>query len=114
MRAKSEKANSFYYKRDRLNQLRGFCAVVQNDCSLIKASEKFFKTISYIFLGYLLCLAFIYPLIVSSEFSYFYTLSLIIIISISTFAEYYFGMAYRLYLQAEQKSYIISLIQIIT
>lgn len=40
MRAKSEKANSFYYKRDRLNQLRGFCAVVQNDCSLIKASEK--------------------------------------------------------------------------
>lgn len=86
----------------------------QEISNIIKASEKFFKTISYIFLGYLLCLAFIYPLIVSSEFSYFYTLSLIIIISISTFAEYYFGMAYRLYLQAEQKSYIISLIQIIT
>ena len=40
MRAKSEKANSFYYKKDRLNQLRGFCAVVQNDCSAPKASEK--------------------------------------------------------------------------
>ena len=40
MLPKSEKANSFYYKKDRLNQLRGFCAVVQNDCSLIKASEK--------------------------------------------------------------------------
>ena len=40
MPPKSEKANSFYYKKDRLNQLRGFCAVVQNDCSLIKASEK--------------------------------------------------------------------------
>lgn len=86
----------------------------QDIANIIKASEKFFKTISYIFIAYLLCLAFIYPLIVSSEFSYFYTLSLIIIISISTFAEYYFGMAYRLYLQAEQKSYIISLIQIIT
>ena len=40
MPPKSEKANLFYYKKDRLNQLRGFCAVVQNDCSLIKASEK--------------------------------------------------------------------------
>ena len=40
MPPKSEKANTFYYKKDRLNQLRGFCAVVQNGCSLIKASEK--------------------------------------------------------------------------
>lgn len=81
---------------------------------VLKASENFFKTISYIFIIYLLILAFVYPLIVSSEFGYFYTLSLVIIISISTFAEYYFGMTYKLYLQAEQKTYIISTIQIIT
>ena len=81
---------------------------------VLKASEKFFKTISYIFIIYLLILAFVYPLIVSSEFKYFYTLSLVIIISISTFAEYYFGMTYKLYLQAEQKTYVISIIQIIT
>lgn len=30
----------FYYKRDRLNQLRGFCATVQNECSSRKAAEK--------------------------------------------------------------------------
>lgn len=82
--------------------------------NVLKASEKFFKTISYIFIVYLLILAFIYPLIVSTEFSYVFTLSLVIIISISTFAEYYFGMTYKLYLQAEQKTYIISIIQIIT
>ncbi len=81
---------------------------------VLKASEKFFKTISFIFIIYLLILAFVYPLIVSSEFGYFYTLSLVIIISISTFAEYYFGMTYKLYLQAEQKTYIISIIQIVT
>ena len=69
---------------------------------VLKASEKFFKTISYIFIIYLLILAFVYPLIVSSEFGYFYTLSLVIIISISTFAEYYFGMTYKLYLQAKR------------
>lgn len=30
----------FYYKRSRLNQLRGFCSVVQNGCSIVRASEK--------------------------------------------------------------------------
>lgn len=82
--------------------------------NVLRASEKFFRTISYIFIVYLIILAIIYPLIISTEFSYIYTLSLIIIISISTFAEYYFGMTYKLYLQAEQKTYVISIIQIIT
>ena len=42
------------------------------------------------------------------------TFSLILIISISTFAEYYFGMTYRLLLQASQKTYVISYIRVIT
>lgn len=32
--------NNFYYKKNRLNQLRGFCAVVQSGCSGVKAAEK--------------------------------------------------------------------------
>ena len=82
--------------------------------NILKASERFFRIISYIFIVYIIGLSLIYPLIINSDFEYFYTFSLIIIISISTFAEYYFGMTYRLYLQSEQKTYIISLIQIIT
>ncbi len=30
----------FYYKRSRLNQLKGFCSVVQNECCIAKAAEK--------------------------------------------------------------------------
>lgn len=30
----------FYYKKDRLNQLRGFCATARCDCSQIKASKE--------------------------------------------------------------------------
>ena len=81
---------------------------------ILKASEKFFRTISYIFIAYIIVLCFILPMIVSSEFDKLFTLSLIIIISISTLAEYYFGMTYSLYLQAEQKTYITSIVQIIT
>ena len=80
---------------------------------ILKASEKFFKTISYIFIGYIIILSLIYSTLINNDYEFIYTFSLIIIISISTFAEYYFGMTYRLYLQAEQKAYIISLIQII-
>ena len=32
--------NYFYYKKSRLNQIRGFCAVVQNGCSGVKGAEK--------------------------------------------------------------------------
>ena len=81
---------------------------------ILKASQKFFRTISSIFIIYLIILCFIYPLIVANEFETGYTISLILIISISTFAEYFFGMVYRLYLQAEQKNYVTSIIQIFT
>ena len=79
---------------------------------ILRASQKFFRVISGIFIVYLIALCFIYPLIVSTEFETGYTISLILIIAISTFSEYFFGMVYRLYLQAEQKTYITSTIQI--
>ena len=81
---------------------------------ILKASQKFFNVIAYIFIGYLIVLSFIYPYFVKDEFSTWYTVSLLIIISISTFAEYFFGMVYKLYLQAEQKTYITANIQSIT
>lgn len=81
---------------------------------ILKASQKFFKIVSGIFVVYLIVLCFLYPLIVSTEFEVGYTVSLILIIAISTFAEYFFGMVYKLYLQAEQKTYITSSIQILT
>lgn len=81
--------------------------------NILKASEKFFRVISRIFIIYLIILSIVYPMLVNGEFAFTYTMSLVLIISISTLAEYYFGMTYRLYLQAEQKTYITSIIQII-
>lgn len=80
--------------------------------NILKSSEKFFRIISGIFVIYIIILAFIFPMIVKNEFSFIYTMSLVIIISISSLAEYFFGITYKLYLQAEQKTYITSVIQI--
>lgn len=82
--------------------------------NILKTSEKFFRKIAIIFILYIIILCFVYPMINTLKFDYLYTISLIIIISISTFCEYYFGMTYKLYLQSEQKTYIISIIQILT
>lgn len=79
---------------------------------ILKTTEKFFRKIAYIFIVYILILCIVFPTIVSNEFDRLFTLSLIIIIAVSIFAEYYFGMAYKLYIYAEQKKYIISNIQI--
>ncbi len=78
---------------------------------ILKSSQKFFRVISGILIIYLIILCFVYPLIVADQFDYWFTVSLIVIISISTFAEYFFGMVYTLYLQAEQKTYITALLQ---
>lgn len=81
--------------------------------NILYVSEKFFRKIAKIFLLYIVVLSIIYPIIVKAEFGYLFTATLIIIIAISTFAEYYFGMTYKLLLQADQKAYIASIIQII-
>lgn len=81
---------------------------------ILKTAEKFFKIIASFFLIYVVLLSITYPFIVKNDFNFIFTFSLILIISISTFFEYYFGMTYKLYLQAEQSTYITSIIQIIT
>ena len=81
---------------------------------ILKSSQRFFRIISYVFIVYIVLLCFILPIVVSNEFDTMFTISLVLIISISTFAEYYFGITYRLYLQAEQRTYVTSFIQIIS
>lgn len=80
--------------------------------NILRASEKFFRQIALIFVLYIIVLCFVFPFIAKADFDIIFTVSLVVIIGISTFAEYYFGMTYRLFLQAEQKTYIISIIQI--
>lgn len=80
--------------------------------SILKSADSFFKKIAGIFVIYVIVLAFTYPFI-NQTFDYWFTLVLICTLSVSIFAEYYFGMIYKIYLESLQKNYIISSIQII-
>ena len=81
---------------------------------VFKSSKKFFRTIAYIFVAYVFALAIVYPFIVLSYFDYLFAASLVVIVSISIFAQYYFGINYRIILNADQRAYIATSFQIIT
>ncbi|MBR0348847.1 MAG: polysaccharide biosynthesis C-terminal domain-containing protein [Clostridia bacterium] len=81
---------------------------------IVRATESFFRKIALIFVGYMLVLAAVFPILVNNSFDWMFTASLVVIIGISTFAQYYFGMTYTVLLYADQRRYVTSYLQIFT
>lgn len=79
---------------------------------IVNATEKFLRNVSKIFLVSLVLFAVLFPFFIV-EFDYVFTFSLVLILGIGTFANYYFGLTYRMILNADQKHYIDTVIQII-
>lgn len=75
---------------------------------LYKSSKNFFRTIAVILGAYVGILCILYPLITDTGFSYDFIISLILILSISLFAQYYFAIPNQLLLNADQRLYIQS------
>lgn len=81
---------------------------------VVISTERFFRRIASIFLMYVGVLVFVYPTIIAENFDFFFTVSLLVIIAISTAAQYFFGATYQLLLNADQKVYIQTSLQIVT
>lgn len=81
---------------------------------VIVSSNRFFGKIGIILVGYIAVLVFVYPYIADTTFDWFYTATLIVAISISTFVQYFICMSYRLLLTADQKGYVQLLFNIAT
>ena len=81
---------------------------------IIKSSQRFFRTLAFIFLVYIAILVVVFPTIINTKYDSLFSVSLLLIIAISTFVEYYFGITNKLLLDADQKSYIPLSLMIIT
>lgn len=79
---------------------------------IIISAERFFRRLACIFVAYIAVLAVVFPVFVNTEYDTLFTVSLLIILSISTFAEYFFGVTYQLLLNADQRSYVQTSMQI--
>lgn len=82
--------------------------------SIVNATSRFMRKIAVIFAISIVLMAVFYPFIVENDFEWFFSASLVLTLSISTFVQYFFGLTYQTVLQADQKTYIISFISILT
>lgn len=73
---------------------------------IVISAERFFRRIAMLFLLYTIVLLFVYPNYIQNKFSWWFEASLILIIAISSLAEYFFGITYRLLLMADQAAFV--------
>lgn len=81
---------------------------------VVVSARKFFNRIAIIMAFYIALLLFVYPFISGQQFGWLYTSTLLVAMSISSFAQYYFGIVDRLLLTADQRGYIQYTAQTIT
>ena len=87
---------------------------IQEVSEILAATQKFMRKIAMIFVLFVIGLAVIYPTFIVKDFDWWFTASLIFIISITTFTQYYFGFTYQTLLAADQKDYITTCLNIVT
>ena len=78
---------------------------------VFNATESFFRRVAFIFLGYCVLLSFVFPFINASGFDYWFTLLLVLILGISSFAQYYFGISYTVLFNADQRGFFSAFLQ---
>ncbi len=83
--------------------------------AVITETKSFYRKIAIAFTLYVLIIACFYNQIShDSVFDYWYTFGLVIVIALSTFAEYFIGISYSLLLQADQMNYVVVIFKIVT
>ncbi len=82
--------------------------------AIVYETKNFFKKIAYAFILYVIILAVFFKQISGNGvFGFWFTFGLVIIISLSTFAEFFIGISYSLLLQADQLDFIQSITRIV-
>lgn len=80
--------------------------------TILKTTQSFLRKVAGLFVVFIVAFSIIYSYFMADEFGMLFTASLILIIGISTFGEYYFGLAYENLLNADQRLYVVFFIKI--
>jgi len=77
---------------------------------ILKSTEGFLRRIALLFVGFVFVIACTYPFLVIDEFDWLFTASLVMIMSISIFSQFYIGQTYEYLLAADQKQHIVHIV----
>lgn len=81
---------------------------------VLSSAQRFFTQLARILMVYVVFLMLSYPYLANQQFDHLYSATLIAVMSISLFSQYYFGVVDRLLLSADQRGYISYTVQSIT
>lgn len=81
---------------------------------IFNATESFFKKIAAVLIVYSLFLGIFFNKISNSSFSWWYNFTLVVIIAIGLFIQYFFGITSSVVMQADQRNYLNNILQIVT
>ena len=71
---------------------------------IVNATQSFFRKVAGVFILYAVVLSVVFKYISSTELEWGFTIALVAILAVSTFAQYYFGITYSVVLQADQRN----------
>lgn len=80
--------------------------------AVVNATDRFLKKVSLIFAASLFVFAAVYPIFVKEDFDWLFSFTLVLILGISTFAQYFFGLTFQFLLNADQRQCVTSFVQI--
>lgn len=87
---------------------------IEKVSGIVNDAKNFYRKIAFVFIPYVIGLCFLYPLFVESSFDKVYISFLVLILSIGTFLQYYFSLAYISLINADQKVRVIYYVDAIT
>ncbi|MGX8698785.1 MAG: lipopolysaccharide biosynthesis protein, partial [bacterium] len=79
---------------------------------ITSTAEHFFQKIALLTMAYLCALAVLFPTAIAPGWEPAYSASLVFIIGISTAAQYFLGITWQMLLEADQRSWVYSVVQI--
>ena len=96
--------------------LYGPIAKNDNKCvsSIINATQAFYRKIGFVFIGYIIILCFVFPLVIAKEFAPMFSVAMVLILSIGTTLQYFVSLPYVALINADQHSRVCSFVDIIT
>lgn len=86
----------------------------QKISEIVTSAGKFFKRLAQALFVYVIILVFLYPYLIDQRFGWDYVAVLLVSMSVSSFAQYYFGVVDRILLTADQHGYIQYIAQTVT
>lgn len=73
---------------------------------IMKATQQYMRRIAYALCAYIGVMMLVYPFVIKSQYSWGSVASLVVIIGMTTFAEYFFGITNATLLDSDQRNYI--------